>query len=122
MCASRSATAVGVKSARRSNVVGELPGHSDGQVVVGAHYDSQAEGPCIWDNATGLAALLELGRALGNEPPPRRVVFVAFAAEEIGLCGSTAFTRTHAYDLDQTVGMVNLDALGSRLRGMAAVD
>jgi aminopeptidase YwaD len=99
------------------NVVAELPGAGDGDddhhVVVCAHYDSQAEGPCVYDNGTGLASLLECARGLGQAPPRRRVVFVASTAEEIGCWGATAYTRTHADELAQAAGMVNLDGIAS---------
>jgi hypothetical protein len=94
-----------------SNVVGSIPGSGDGEVVVCAHYDSQADGPCVFDNGTGLGSLLETARALIDSRPRRRIVLVAAAAEEIGLWGSTAYV--HAHDMDAVAAMVNLDGVAS---------
>ena len=96
-----------------NNVVGSLPGSGEGQVLVGGHYDCQAEGPCIWDNGTGIACVLEIARALRGGHLARSVVFVAFAVEEVGLWGSTAYTERHADELPRVAGMVNLDAVAS---------
>jgi hypothetical protein len=118
------------------NVVGVIrAGAADrlpGAVVVGAHYDHLGLGGSgslapdarephngADDNASGTAALLEVARRL----LPRRaelrrdVWLVAFSAEESGLLGSAAWTRTppagaHAKDL---VAMLNMDMVG-RLR------
>lgn len=56
-----------------------LPGEI---VVVGAHYDSAAGTPGANDNATGVAALLELARRFAPQRPARTLRFVAFANEE----------------------------------------
>ncbi|MCL5734998.1 MAG: M28 family metallopeptidase [Actinobacteria bacterium] len=96
------------------NVVGRLSGASDEQVVVGAHYDSQADGPCVWDNGTGCAALLEIARALQGVRLARTVTLVGFAVEEAGLCGSVAYVARHSDEMGKVVGMVNLDTVASR--------
>jgi hypothetical protein len=94
------------------NVVGRL-GANDEHVLLGGHYDSQSEGPCVWDNGTGVAALIESARALRDIDRKRAIVFVAFGVEEVGLWGSTWYTVQHADELDSMVGMVNLDAVAS---------
>lgn len=96
------------------NVIGEIPGETDEQVVVGGHYDSQAEGPCVWDNGTGVASTIEIARMLQGIRLTRTVVAIAFAVEEVGLWGSTAYTVEHAEEMNRVVGMVNLDAVASR--------
>ena len=68
------------------NLVGEIRGTSrpDEIVVVGAHYDSVAIKGCHGanDNASGVAATLELARAFAGRPQARTLRFVAFANEE----------------------------------------
>lgn len=96
------------------NVVGSIPASGSEQVVVGGHYDSQAEGPCVWDNGTGIASIVEIARVLAGADLRRTVVVVGFAVEEVGLWGSTAYTDRHADELNSIVGMVNLDAVASR--------
>jgi peptidase M28-like protein len=96
-----------------NNVVAAIPGSEDGEVVACAHYDSQAEGPCVFDNGSGLASLFETARVLRDSRPRRRIVVLAAAAEEVGLWGSTAYVSAHAAELDAVAGMVNLDGVAS---------
>lgn len=92
-----------LRSLTSPNVIGRLPGGDPalmGQsVVLTAHLDHQGRGPEIagdgvyngaYDNAIGVAMMLEVARALSHlQPPPRRtVVFAAVTAEEKGLLGS----------------------------------
>ena len=67
-----------------NNLEAVLPGHdaADEIIVVGAHYDSVAGSPGADDNASGVAALLELARLLAGTTLSRSVHFVAFANEE----------------------------------------
>ena len=67
-----------------SNLEAVLPGNAaaDEIIVIGAHYDSVAGSPGADDNASGVAALLELARLLAGTTLPRSVRFVAFANEE----------------------------------------
>lgn len=116
------------------NVLGELPGRgalADETVIVGAHYDHLGNGGAAslapWtkaihngadDNASGTAALLEVARQVAARRNPehaRRVLFVAFSAEEMGLIGSERFVAAPPVPLREVVAMVNLDMVG-RLR------
>jgi Zn-dependent M28 family amino/carboxypeptidase len=96
-----------------ANVVAELPGTDapDERVVIGAHYDTQLEGVGACDNATGVAALLEIARTWSPLSLTRTVVLVAFADEEHGCRGSIEYCRRNRDTLERTVAMVNLDAL-----------
>jgi hypothetical protein len=124
----RSETAVNVVAVLRAGAADRLPG----AVIVGAHYDHLGLGgpgslapdshqPHLGadDNASGTAALLEVGRLLAGERARLRrdVYLVAFSGEEEGVLGSTAFTR-HPPDglrLGDVVAMLNMDMVG-RLR------
>lgn len=64
------------------NVVARLGPPSKALVVVGAHYDTAQGFPGADDNASGVAALLELARELGRTPPPFTVELVAYSLEE----------------------------------------
>jgi hypothetical protein len=57
-------------------------------VVVGAHYDSNRGTPGADDNASGVAALLELARSLRADSLARTVRLVAFANEEVPFFGT----------------------------------
>jgi aminopeptidase YwaD len=78
-------------------------------IVVGAHYDSVPAAPGANDNASGIAAILEAARVLANVRLNRTVQFVAFAAEELGLYGSSAFAGERRQGV---VAMLNLDMVG----------
>ncbi len=106
------------------NVVGKVQGAGEEYVVVGAHYDHLGVGPegspiagqvfnGADDNASGVAALLEVASAVAGEPDlARTVYFVAFSAEEIGLVGSRHFVVHPPEPLEQAVAMINLDTVG----------
>jgi aminopeptidase YwaD len=95
------------------NVVGAIPGTEPGQVILSAHYDSQAEGPCVYDNGSGLASLLDTGRVLLEADLRRTVVLLSSAAEEVGVWGASAYVHAHASEMEDVVGMVNLDGIAS---------
>jgi len=112
------------------NVVAVLPGagpSAEETIVIGAHYDHLGveELPghqrAIYhgadDNASGVAVLLEIARSLARRPEKlhRRVVFVAFSAEEEGFLGSSHYVNDPLVPLRHTIAMINLDMLG-RLR------
>ena len=107
------------------NVVGRLSGKSrpDEYVIHSAHWDHlgvgepDATGDRIYngavDNATGIAALIELGRAYAAGPRPERsVVFLAVTAEEKGLLGSEYYAANPLYPTARTAGVINTDAMG----------
>jgi hypothetical protein len=115
------------------NVVAILEG-SDSElraeaIVVGAHYDHLGWGGAgslapdaravhngADDNASGVAALLEVARALAAGPrPARSIVFAAFTGEESGLLGSAHYASNPAVPLARTRAMLNMDMVG-RLR------
>lgn len=106
------------------NVAGRLPGTTRPAetVIYSGHWDHlgvgqpDARGDRIYngavDNATGIAAIIELGRAFAAAPRTERsVVFLAVTAEEKGLLGSTYYGANPLYPLETTAGVINLDAL-----------
>jgi len=67
-----------------NNLEAELPGEKNGGgiLVVGAHYDTVTETRGADDNASGVAAVLELARLLKDRKFRRNVRFVFFVNEE----------------------------------------
>jgi len=65
-------------------------------ILVGAHYDAVPGSPGADDNATGVAALLEIARALSEQPALYPVRLVAFDLEETvyELAGSVHYARS----------------------------
>ncbi len=73
-----------------ANVIGVIPGRSDGLVVVAAHYDSRAPGPAANAAASAPALLLELARSLAGRELEATIWLVFFDGHETGLRGSQA--------------------------------
>ena len=119
-----------VKKIKVKNVVGVLEGAgplAEETVVIGAHYDHVGMGEFgslsggvraihngADDNASGTSTVMELARRLGRrtDPLPRRIVFMAFSAEELGLIGSNYYVNHPLFPLDKTVAMINFDMVG----------
>jgi Zn-dependent M28 family amino/carboxypeptidase len=108
------------------NVVAKLEGSDarlkDEYVVYTAHWDhlgvgTPVKGDNIYngalDNASGVAALLEIAAAFTNvEPKPKRsILFLMVTAEETGLLGSKYYSVTPLYPLEKTVANVNIDGI-----------
>ena len=64
------------------NVLAAFGPESAERIVIGAHYDVCEPKPGADDNASGVAALLELAQRLGKNPPPMRVELVGYTLEE----------------------------------------
>ena len=116
--------AVDAKVITSHNIVARIEGSKrpDETIIYSAHWDhlgiglADAEGDTIYngavDNATGTAALIEIGRAFAKAPRPERsVVFLNVTAEEKGLLGSEYYSSKPLYPLAKTVAVINMDAL-----------
>ncbi len=108
------------------NVIGFLDNKAPYTIVIGAHYDHLGMGsegslyrgtPAIHngadDNASGVAALIELARALkqGKETG-NNYLFIAFSGEEKGLLGSNYFVKNPTIELSKINYMMNMDMVG----------
>jgi Zn-dependent M28 family amino/carboxypeptidase len=82
------------------------------RLVVGAHYDSVVGSPGADDNASGVAAMLEVARVAIAQPFPVAVEFVAYDQEENGLTGSRAHCRGLERERADITGMMSLEMLG----------
>lgn len=121
------------KIAHTQNVIAMLEGTDpllkNEYLVIGAHYDHLGfGGPGSGsraidtiavhygadDNASGVAGVIELAGLLAapENTPKRSVIFIAFAAEEMGLIGSKYFVENPLVDLDDVVTMINFDMIG----------
>jgi Zn-dependent M28 family amino/carboxypeptidase len=65
------------------------------------------------DNASGVAALLELARAFKQMPvaPKRTIIFLATTAEEQGLLGAQYYANHPLYPLQKTLANINMDGM-----------
>src|SRR5262249_8800799 len=82
------------------NVIASFGPAEGERIVVGAHYDAFGSFPGADDNASGVAALLELSRLLGGVAPRTGIDLVAFTLEEPPAFGSPGMGSTvHAASL-----------------------
>ncbi len=101
------------------NIESEIRGNEE-IVVIGAHYDSVIGSPGADDNATGVAAIIELARrfaAGGGGATKRTIRFVAFANEEpphfgTPAMGSFRYARRCRDRGENVVAMLSLETIG----------
>lgn len=112
-----------IKTSESNNVIAVLPGRTkpDEYIIYTAHWDhlgmdTTLEGDQIFngafDNATGVAGLIELARAFKETGEhDRSIVFMPVTAEEQGLLGSAYYAENPVFPLDKTVAVINIDGL-----------
>lgn len=107
------------------NVVATKPGllYPDRQIVVSGHFDSisldrlqgdQDFAPGADDNASGVAAVLEIARLIQDVDLDVTVVFAFWGAEELGLIGSRHYANAARDREDEILLMLQLDVIGTR--------
>ena len=97
------------------NVIAELPGRNDDNVVMaGAHLDSVQRGPGIQDNGSGSATILEVAVKMAKVKPVNTVRFAWWGGEELGLVGSTDYVAGLSEDEIEDIALyLNFDMIGS---------
>ena len=108
------------------NVVGIIRGSDPAMageaILVDAHYDHLGIGPAVNgdsiyngadDDASGVVAVLEMARALGRGPAPKRtVVFLLSTGEEVGLLGTRWYVDHPVVPLERTVANFEVEMIG----------
>lgn len=109
------------------NVIGFIDNKAENTVVIGAHYDHLGYGEehsslhrgekaihnGADDNASGIAALIELARYFKKSTDKaNNYLFIAFSGEEMGLLGSNYFVKNPTIPLEKMNYMINMDMLG----------
>ncbi|MDZ4756945.1 MAG: M28 family peptidase [Bacteroidota bacterium] len=110
------------------NVIAFINNKAENTVVIGAHYDHLGLGEISGslhkgapathngadDNASGVAALLELAGQLKDNPKAsgNNYIFVAFSGEELGLYGSKHFVNDMGFGIQSFNYMLNMDMVG----------
>ena len=119
-----------VRRVPSENVLARLPGADAAVagefVLYTAHYDHKGIGVAVngdsiyngaEDNASGVAAMLEVAHTLTQAPRARRsFVFAAVTAEESGLLGSEAWVADPPLPLARTAAVLNIDGINVRGR------
>ncbi len=80
-------------------------------IGITAPIDADSINNGVFDNAAGVAALLEVARAFSERPekPARSILFIGTAAEEKGLLGADYFVHHPSIPIDQIVANINMD-------------
>jgi hypothetical protein len=134
------------------NVVAVLPGRRDPerQFIISAHYDTmhlirrpgasrenedveppEIDGektagsltaPGVSDDASGIAAVLELARVLSRYEFDATLVFIAFDAEEQGLIGSNLYSAKARQEKQRIEAVLNNDIIGTEVAGDGRVE
>ncbi|CAN5333903.1 M20/M25/M40 family metallo-hydrolase [soil metagenome] len=116
------------------NVIATLPSVSgpakDRVYIVSGHYDSRNldpmdavnAAPGANDDASGVAAVMEIARVLSRSKFDATIVFVCFAGEEQGLLGSAAFAEKAKAEGWNIVGVLNNDIIGNTRGGNRVSD
>ena len=102
-----------------SNIEADLHGRElrNEILVVGAHYDTRWLTPGADDNASGVAGLLEIARALKGRRFPRTIRFIAFGNEEVPSyrradMGSMHSAKRSWSRAEAVIGMISLEMIG----------
>ena len=115
-----------LRSFKSHSVIGKLDGGDpklqDQYVIYTAHWDhlgrhAELQGDQIFngaiDNASGVAAVIQLAAAFTklNPPPKRSVLFMATTGEEAGLLGVKFYSEHPLYPLEKTPADINIDTV-----------
>ena len=118
------------KKYETQNICAVIPGtsKSDSLVVVTAHFDhlgmmgQETYFPGANDNASGVAMLLNLAKHYSVTKPKNTIVFIALAAEELGILGAREFAEHPLFDLKKVKFMINIDLAGTGDEGIKVVN
>ncbi len=105
---------------KTANVGGLLKGKSNKTVVITAHYDHLGEinnqiFPGADDNASGIAALLELAQKFSQAKDLfYNILFLATSAEEAGLLGSEYHVNKASFESDKILCNLNIDMISRK--------
>jgi Peptidase family M28 len=78
---------------------------------------AQTIAPGVTDDGSGTAAVMELARLMSGHQFDKTIVFIAFAAEEVGLSGSQVYAAQAKKDGMQIEAVLNNDIIGSDISG-----
>ena len=100
---------------KTQNIYGVVRGEVDTMIVFTAHYDhlgTMGDSVTFYgahDNASGVAAVMNLAKIAVNEHPHYTQVFCFFSGEETGLCGSKYAVDHPVFDFKKVRLLINID-------------
>jgi hypothetical protein len=93
------------------NIIARAPGQPNApSVLMCAHYDSAVVSPGASDDGTGVAAMLEIARAIRGERFRNPVTFLIDDGEELGLLGAEAYVANPMFPV---AAVINVEARGT---------
>lgn len=113
-----------LKNIKGSNILAYIKGNQleNEVIVISAHIDhlgvkNNEIHYGADDNASGTAAIMQIAQAFQNAknkgfPPKRSILIAHFTAEEIGLYGSSYYTKNPVFSLKNTIANLNIDMIG----------
>ncbi|PKP22374.1 MAG: peptidase M28 [Bacteroidetes bacterium HGW-Bacteroidetes-21] len=112
------------------NVIGFIEGNEkpDSFIVVTAHYDHlglMGKDVCFFganDNASGVAYILNLAKYYSVNKPKYSMVFIALAAEELGILGAKEYAENPTINLKKIKFLINFDLAGTGDEGIRVVN
>ena len=99
--------------ANSHNVIVDLPGEVEEQIVFTAHYDTTSLSQGAYDNMSGCIGLLAMAEYFSQHPHRYSLRFIFCGSEERGLLGSKAYCAAHEDELKNVAMVINLDMIGS---------
>lgn len=119
-----------IPNQQAKNVIGLIPSKNKKApyIFITAHYDhlggigNQVYFPGASDNASGVATMLSLAKHYVQNPSTYNLVFIAFAAEEVGILGSKYFTEHPTIPLSKIRIVLNLDLMANGEDGITVVN
>lgn len=96
------------------NVIGRQPGLEDATrtYIVDAHYDAVVNTQGADDNASGVAATLEIARILSRYRFKHSLRYIGFSFEELGLVGSGQYVQNGIPAWETIAGVLNMEMIG----------
>ncbi len=117
-----------IRNVEVNNVIGYLPGNADKTFVLTAHYDHLGGfGDSIFfpganDNASGVAACLDIASHYASHAHDFTLVVMLFAGEEAGLLGSMYAAANPVIPHEDIDFLINLDMVGTGEKGFTIVN
>ena len=94
------------------NVIVDVKGEIDEQIVFTAHYDTTSLSQGAYDNMSGCIGLIGMAEYFSQNKPRYSMRFIFCGSEERGLLGSKAYVAAHEDELKNVALVINLDMIG----------
>lgn len=94
------------------NVIFDIKGEIEEQIVFTAHYDTTSLSQGAYDNMSGCIGLLGIAEHFAKNKPHYSLRFIFCGSEERGLLGSKAYCASHEEELKSIALVINLDMIG----------